>query len=112
MPLMADRIKVGCCYGMIIGGKLIVAKVIQIYPLEIGVSSTPEGLRDRKLPVTENIVRWAWRDVLVLGNGRSRRDGCCPPSLLRRKPKSPATIAILTARKRLRTIRSPDGNDQ
>ena len=63
MPLMADCIKVGCCYGMIIGGKLIVAKVIQIYPLEIGVTSTPEGLRDRKLPATENIVRWAWRDV-------------------------------------------------
>jgi len=48
---------------MIIGGKLIVAKVIQIYPLDIGLSSTPQGLRDRKLPVTENIVRWAWRDV-------------------------------------------------
>ena len=48
MPLIEDRIKVGQCYGMTIGGKLIVAKVIQIYPLDIGV---------RKNPVKENVVR-------------------------------------------------------
>src|SRR5689334_5177911 len=49
MPLMEDRIKAGRFYGMTIGGKLIVAKVIQIYPLDIGV---------RKNPVKENVVRW------------------------------------------------------
>jgi hypothetical protein len=32
MPLIEDRIQIGRCYGMTIGGKLIVAKVIQIYP--------------------------------------------------------------------------------
>jgi hypothetical protein len=41
MPLMEDHIKVGRCYGMTIGGKLIVAKVIQIYPLDIGVRKNP-----------------------------------------------------------------------
>jgi hypothetical protein len=58
MPLMEDHIQVGRCYGMTIGGKLIVAKVIQIYPLDIGV---------RKNPVKENVVRWAWRDAAGLG---------------------------------------------
>lgn len=48
MPLIEDRIKVGRCYRMTIGGKLIVAKVIQIYPLDIGV---------RKNPMKENVVR-------------------------------------------------------
>ena len=58
MPLIEDRIKAGRCYGMTIGGKLIVAKVIQIYPLDIGVT---------KNPVKENVVRWAWRDAAGLG---------------------------------------------
>ena len=58
MPLIEDRIKAGRCYGMTIGGKLIVAKVIQIYPLDIGV---------RKNPVKENVVRWAWRDAAGSG---------------------------------------------
>jgi hypothetical protein len=58
MPLIEDRIRVGRCYRMTIGGKLIVAKVIQIYPLDIGV---------RKNPVKENVVRWAWRDAAGLG---------------------------------------------
>jgi hypothetical protein len=48
MPLIEDRVKIGRCYGMTIGGKRIVPKVIQIYPLEIGV---------RKNPVKENVVR-------------------------------------------------------
>jgi hypothetical protein len=43
---------------MTIGGKLIVAKVIQIYPLDIGV---------RKNPMKENVVRWAWRDAAGSG---------------------------------------------
>jgi hypothetical protein len=58
MPLIEDRIKIGRCYGMTIGGKLIVARVIQIYPLDIGV---------RKNPVKENVVRWAWRDAAGSG---------------------------------------------
>ena len=58
MPLIEDCIKVGRCYGMTIGGKLIVAKVIQIYPLDIGVS---------KNPATENVVRWEWRDAAGAG---------------------------------------------
>jgi len=52
MPLIENRIKVGRCYGM------TVAKVIQIYPLNIGV---------RKNPVRENVVRWAWRDAAGSG---------------------------------------------
>jgi hypothetical protein len=63
MPLMGDSIRVGRCYGMIIGGKLIVAKVIQIYPLDISVGPKPGSVHDRKSPVMENIVRWAWRDA-------------------------------------------------
>jgi hypothetical protein len=59
MPLMEDHIKAGRCYGMTIGGKLIVAKVIQIYPSDIGIG---------KNPVRENVVRWAWRDAT--GSGR------------------------------------------
>jgi hypothetical protein len=43
---------------MTIGGKLIVAKVIQIYPLDIGVG---------KNPMKENVVRWAWRDAAGSG---------------------------------------------
>ena len=58
MPLIEDHIKIGRCYGMTIGGKRIVAKVIQIYPLDIGV---------RKNPVKENVVRWAWRDAASSG---------------------------------------------
>ena len=58
MPLIEDRIQVGRCYGMTIGGKLIVAKVIQIYPLDIGV---------RKNAVKESVVRWAWRDAAGSG---------------------------------------------
>ena len=38
---------------------MIVAKVIQIYPLDIGV---------KKNPVKENVVRWAWKDAA--GSGR------------------------------------------
>ena len=52
MPLIENRIKVGRCYGM------TVAKVIQIYPLDIGV---------RKNPAKENVVRWAWRDAAGAG---------------------------------------------
>ena len=52
MPLIENRIKVGRCYGM------TVAKVIQIYPLNIGV---------KKNPVRENVVRWAWRDAAGSG---------------------------------------------
>jgi hypothetical protein len=58
MPLIEDRIQIGRCYGMTIGGKLIVAKVIQIYPLDIGL---------RKNPVKANVVRWAWRDAAGSG---------------------------------------------
>ena len=61
MPLIEDHIKVGRCYGMTIGGKLIVAKVIQIYPLDIGVT---------KNRLKENVVRWAWRDAAVSGKWR------------------------------------------
>ena len=61
MPLIGDRIKVGRCYQMTIGGKLIIAKVIQIYPLDVSVSPKLDG--DRKSPSRENIVRWAWRDA-------------------------------------------------
>ena len=72
MPLIGDHIKVGRCYGMIIGGKLIIAKVIQIYPLDINVAPKLDGMRDRKFPsVTESIVRWAWRDAA--GSGKWRR---------------------------------------
>ena len=59
MPLIEDRIKVGRCYRMTIGGKLIVAKVIQIYPLDIGV---------RKNPVKEEC-----RTLGVEGRGRLRK---------------------------------------
>ena len=69
MPLIGDRIKVGRCYGMTIGGKLIIAKVIQIYPLDIGVSPKLDSVRDRKSPSRENIVRWAWRDAAA-GHGK------------------------------------------
>jgi hypothetical protein len=58
MPLIEDRIQVGRCDRMTIGGKLIVAKVIQIYPLDIGVG---------KNPMKENVVRWAWRDAAGSG---------------------------------------------
>jgi hypothetical protein len=54
MPLIEDRIQIGRCYGM----TMIVAKVIQIYPLDIGL---------RKNPVKENVVRWAWRDAAGSG---------------------------------------------
>ena len=50
MPADKNRIKVGRCYRMTIGGKLIVAKVIQIYPLDIGIAEEPE----------EDVRRWAW----------------------------------------------------
>ena len=71
MPLMEDRIKVGRCYGMTISGKPIVAKVIQIYPLDIGVGPNLNGLREkRKNPVKENVVRWAWRDAAGSGKWR------------------------------------------
>jgi hypothetical protein len=64
MPLLEDRIKVGRCYGMTISGKPVVAKVIRIYPLDIGVDSNLSGPRERKKnPVKENVVRWAWRDA-------------------------------------------------
>ena len=91
MPLIGDHIKVGRCYGMIIGGKLIIAKVIQIYPLDINVAPKLDGMRDRKFPsVTESIVRWAWRDAAGSGKWRTRRDGCFRPSLLQPNRKSPA----------------------
>ncbi|MGO9050278.1 MAG: hypothetical protein ACLQFW_25925 [Xanthobacteraceae bacterium] len=71
MPLIGDHIKVGRCYGMIIGGKLIIAKVIQIYPLDINFAPKLDGMRDRKFPsVTESIVRWAWRDAAGSGKWR------------------------------------------
>jgi hypothetical protein len=50
MLLMEDHIQVGRCYGMTIGGKLIVAKVIQIYPLDIG-----------------DVERWSKRVMEALG---------------------------------------------
>lgn len=58
MPLIEDSIHVGRCYGMTIGGKLIVAKVIQIYPLDIGA---------RKNAVKDSVVRWVWRDAAGAG---------------------------------------------
>jgi hypothetical protein len=86
MPLIEDRIKIGRCYGMTIGGKLIVARVIQIYPLDIGV---------RKNPVKENVVRWAWRDAA--GSGKwTESPGWLSP--LRRTTKWPATASILSSR--------------
>ena len=91
MPLIGDHIKVGRCYGMIIGGKLIIAKVIQIYPLDINVAPKLDGMRDRKFPsVTESIVRWAWRDAAGSGKWRDSPDGCFRPSLLQPNRKSPA----------------------
>ena len=68
MPLLEDRIKVGRCYRMTIRGKPIVAKVIRIYPLDIGVDSNLNGLRERKKnPMKESVVRWAWRDAARSG---------------------------------------------
>jgi hypothetical protein len=68
MPITGDRIKAGRCYGMTIGGKLIVAKVIEIYPLNIGAGSNLNGPRDRTTsPIAENVVRWAWRDAAGSG---------------------------------------------
>jgi hypothetical protein len=61
---------------MTIGGKLIVAKVIRIYPLDIGV---------RKNPVKENVVR-------------NRRDGYYRLSPLQRTTRWPATVLILNSR--------------
>jgi hypothetical protein len=61
---------------MTIGGKLIVAKVTRIYPLDIGV---------RKSPVKENVVR-------------NRRDGYYRLSPLQRTRRWPATVLILNSR--------------
>ena len=43
MPLKGDQITVGHCYEMTIGGKPIIAKVLPIYPLEIGAASKLNG---------------------------------------------------------------------
>ena len=61
---------------MTIGGKLIVAKVIRIYPLDIGV---------RKNPVKENVVR-------------NRRDGYYRLSPLQRTTRWLVTVSILNSR--------------
>jgi hypothetical protein len=52
---------------MTIGGKLIVAKVIEIYPLNIAAGPNLNSLRDRKSPIEDNVVRWAWRDAAHSG---------------------------------------------
>ena len=59
MPLIEDRIKVGRCYRMTIGGKLIVAKVIQ--NLSVGYRRQEEP-REREC-----------RTLGVEGRGRLRK---------------------------------------
>jgi hypothetical protein len=81
MPLIEDRIQIGRCYGM----TMIVAKVIQIYPLDIGL---------RKNPVKENVVRWAWRDAAGSESGRNRPGGYFRLLPLQRTPRLCVTASV------------------